>query len=103
MAWVYLKLNDLARGLELLRQNLEKNPQDPWLNHTLSLFYFQLGDYQKTKWHNDQTLKLKRFPVALALQQELNKMQTFFLTRVLFRTGLSLLIIAIGLKVVAII
>ncbi len=101
MAWVYLKLNDFTKGLELLRQNLEKNPQDPWLNHTLSLFYFQLGDLKKTKIHNDKTLKSEQFPVALALQRELHKIQTLALKQVLFRTGLSALIVTLGLRIVA--
>ena len=102
MAWVYLKLNDFTQGLELLRQNLEKNPQDPWLHHTLSLFYFQLGDLKKTKIHNDKTLKSEQFPVALSLQRELRSVQTFALKRVLFRTGLSLLIITVGLRIITI-
>jgi tetratricopeptide (TPR) repeat protein len=100
MAWLYLKLNDLPKGLALLEQNLLTSPQDPWLNHTLSLFYFQLGDLQKTKLHNDKTLTTTRFPVALALRQELRKRSSYLFQRLLFRTGISLLVLTIGLRIV---
>lgn len=101
MAWVYFKTNNIARGVEVLCSSLEKYPQDPWLHHTLSLFYFQTGDLKKTRWHNDQTLKLKKFPVALALQKELKKVQTFALKQRLFRTGLYLIFITLSLRIVA--
>ncbi len=101
MAWLYLKLNHTSRGLEVLNHQLEQDPYDPWLNHTLSLFYFQLGNLEKTKHHNDKTLSSTRFPVALALRQELRNLKKFFFQRVLFRTGVSLVLLTIGLRIVA--
>jgi tetratricopeptide (TPR) repeat protein len=101
MAWLYLNLKDTPRGLALLTQQLELEGHDPWLHHTLSLFYLQQGDLQKTKLHNDKTLSIAKLPVALAIRKELRQLQRFVWQRLFFRVGLSSVMLTISLRILA--
>jgi tetratricopeptide (TPR) repeat protein len=101
MAWLYLRLKEVPKGLSLLGQQLELDPQDPWIHHTMSLFYLQQGDLEKTKLHNDKTLSLKAFPVALAIRKELKQLKRFAWQRLLFRVGLSSVMLTISLRILA--
>lgn len=98
-AWMYAHLNDTAKGIELLEQRLQSNPHDLWLKHTLSLFYWKLGDVKTSRAHNRAVLKINPLPLALDLQQELLKLRVFFARRLLFKTSLSLLLFTAGVRI----
>jgi tetratricopeptide (TPR) repeat protein len=100
MAWLYFHLKERARGLELLQQKLETDPEDPWFNHMASLFYFEQGNLEKTRLHNDKTLITMRLPVAVALRKELQKLRHYNIKQMMFRTGMSLVVLTIGLRLV---
>ena len=101
VAWLYLRLKEIPKGVALLTQQLEQDPYDPWIHHTLSLFYLQQGDLEKTKLHNDKTLSIKTFLVALALRKELRQLQRFSWQRLLFRVGVSSVMLTISLRILA--
>jgi tetratricopeptide (TPR) repeat protein len=58
LSWIYDKLKDDKKSLNILKKLLEKNPSNEFLNLYLSLKYYELSNFEKTIFYIDKASEL---------------------------------------------
>jgi tetratricopeptide (TPR) repeat protein len=73
LAGMYLRQVRYRQALELYRQVVKLDPNDPWAWHNMSIIYMESRDYNKAFDCNRRALHIMEFGAALNIQDKLVK------------------------------